>query len=327
MYVPCGRDSGPARAALASGPPAAESPPGSPRPLGRPPADAPTWRCPIDSLVYLSVGHGKHVDELRFSILSAARFLREDSTWRIVVYADHAEPFAALPVEVVPVGEATWAEWVGPHRYVWRAKIKVIAEALAVPTTSRCVYADGDTWFRQSPAEVFARVGPGRSVLHLQEGRPPAPEVAALQHVLARHQPVDTTDRPWSLGPERSSWNAGVVGLHEADADLCREVEHLTDQLLGHGFGELSHTSEQVAFTVCLAQRTALRGCSDVLVHYWPEELRTPFAPVLRSVWADAALSPDAAFDRLWPQRPREPAVWRAKRTVKRLARRAGVRV
>ena len=45
---------------------------------------------------------------------------------RIVLYADRSEPVEGLPVDLVPVDEATVAGWVGPHQYVWRAKTKVI---------------------------------------------------------------------------------------------------------------------------------------------------------------------------------------------------------
>ena len=281
----------------------------------------------IDSLVYLSVGAGRHVDELRFSIMSAGQHLRDDSTWNIVLYTDDAAPFADLPVDVVPVDAATWSDWVGPHGYVWRAKINVIATALSTPGMTRCVYVDGDTYFVRSPDELFRRVGPGRSVLHTREGWPPPPEVDALAHVLERHQPTDTAGRPWSFGNDRASWNAGVVGLHEDEVDLCEEVLDLTDQLLAHGFGEYSHTSEQLAFAVCLTARTSVRGCQDVLVHYWRSDLREPFAPMLQETLADPSLTPQQRFDRLWVHRPRERTAKQAKTAIKRLAWRVGARI
>ncbi len=280
----------------------------------------------MDSLVYFSVGEGRHVDELRFSVLSAARFLDDSPTWRTVVYADRAEPFADLPVEVRPVTPEVFDEWVGPHRYVWRAKIRVIEAELAAGA-GRCVYVDGDTYLVRSPRLLFDRIGPGRSLLHLCEGRPPAPERAALAHVLASHEPTDTDGRPWRFGADRASWNAGVVGLDASDAALCREVGHLTDQLLAHGFGTYSHTSEQVAFAVALAERTTLQAARDVVRHYWRFDLRRPFDARLAEIASDPALTPEEQFRRLWPHRPQELPVRRAKQSVKRLARRVGVHV
>ncbi len=281
----------------------------------------------MDALVYLSLGEGRHVEEIRFSVLSAARHLRDGSDWQVLLYTDRAEPFEGLPVQLVPVDQETASAWVGPHGYVWRAKIRVLAEVLGSPATSRCALVDGDTFFRRSPAELLARVAPGRSVMHVREGWPSAPEVAAVEHVLGRHQPVDTSGRPWRLGPRRESWNSGVVGLHAADRALCREVEHLTDQLLGNGFTDFIHTAEQVAFSVCLAERTTLRPADDVVVHYWRSDLREPFQPVLRRVWAEPGLSTDDRFRRLWADRPREKPTRRVRAGVKQLAWRLGVRV
>ncbi|WP_457079601.1 hypothetical protein [Modestobacter sp. SYSU DS0657] len=265
------------------------------------------------------------MDELRFSIMSAARFLVDHEGWHIVIFANDAAPFRDLPVEVVFVDDATVADWVGPQRYVWRGKIRMMAAAMALPDSERTIYVDGDTYFVRSPAELFSKLAPGVSLMHLREGRPPAPEVAALEHVLSRSEPVDSEGRPWTFGADRDSWNAGVVGLHASDAHLCREVELLTDQLLERGFNELSHTAEQLAFTVCLDQRTQLREARSVVRHYWPAEIREPFQPVLRSTLADPALTTDEKFERLWAARPRESATTRTKATVKRVARRVGV--
>ncbi len=284
----------------------------------------------MDDLVYFSFGEGRHVDELRFSILSAARYLGDGSgdgdDWRIVVYADRTEPFADLPVEVRPVTPETVAEWIGPHRYIWRAKIQVIEQALAAGA-DRCLYVDGDTYLVRSPRVLFDRLGPGRSLLHLREGRPPAPEEAALAHVLASSEPAATDGRPWRFRGDRASWNAGVVGLHASDAGLCREVGHLTDQLLAAGFDRYSHTSEQVAFTVVLDERTRLRAAHDVIRHYWRADLRRPFGARLAETMSDRSLSPEAQFRLLWDHRPQEEPARRAKQSVKRLAWRVGVRV
>lgn len=216
--------------------------------------------------------------------------------------------------------------WTGPHRYVWRAKTEVLREALADAEGGVCLYVDGDTWWRRSPATVFDRIAPGRSVMHLREGRPPAPEVAALDHVLHRSQPLDLAGRPWVFPADRESWNAGAIGLHPADAGVCEEVAALTDQLLEHGFGDHSHTSEQLAFAVALHARTTVSECGDAVVHCWPPELRAPSTAALAEARAEAGATEEEVFGRLWDRRPRPSAQRRAKDGAKRLLRRAGVR-
>lgn len=281
----------------------------------------------MDRLVYISFGEGRHVDEVRFSVQTAARHLPAGGGggWRIQMWTDRPQAWSDLPVEVVEVSPEQARAWMGPHQYVWRAKIEVLAAALAASDGGRCLYVDGDTWWSRSPQAVFDRIGPGRSVMHLREGRPPAPEVAALDHVLQRHQPLHLDGAPWDFPADRDSWNAGVIGLHPADAAVCPEVTHLTDQLLEHGFGDHSHTSEQLAFAVGLAWRTTVSESRDAVVHYWPSEMREPFGAALAAERSGSSAD-EQRYQRLWGARPR-PSVERvAKDTAKRLLRRVGVR-
>lgn len=280
----------------------------------------------IDTLVYVSLGAGRHVDELRFSVLSAARFLTaERPEWQVRLYSDQPDTFADLPVTVEAVDETTARQWSGTHGYVYSAKILALADALQKPGTDRAAVIDGDTYFSRSPAELFSRLAPGKSLMHVREGRPAPPERAALEKVLNAHDPVDSSGTSWGMTAQEILWNSGVVGLCAEDAGLCTEVVALTDQLLEHGFGELSHTAEMVAFGTVLDRRTSVGECFDIVTHYWLTELRQPFDARLRDVWADAGMAPDDAFASLWRERPREGAVSRAKFRVKRLARRVGV--
>ncbi|MCW2616115.1 MAG: hypothetical protein JWN08_3109 [Frankiales bacterium] len=273
--------------------------------------------------MYLSLGEGRHVDELRFSVLSAARFA--PGGWDVRLYTDRPDAFAGLPVSVRHVDDATAAGWSGTAGYVYRSKIEALAETLRSPGVQRAAIIDGDTYFTRSPAELFAGVSPARTVMHLREGRPAPPEVAALEQVLSRCQPVDLAGVPWGMTSQETLWNSGVVALHTVDVDLCAEVAHLTDQLLDQGFAEFSHTAEMVAFGVVLGRRTLLGECHGAVTHYWQTELRSRFRPLLQQAWADPSLRQDEAFDRLWRRRPRLGPSGRAKFVAKRLAAKVGV--
>jgi hypothetical protein len=273
--------------------------------------------------VYLSLGEGRHVDELRFAVLSAARFHTGDAGWSIRVYTDRPDLFADLPAEVRALSAETAAAWSGSAGYVYRGKIAALADALADPDTTRAAIVDGDTYATRSPEKLFARIAPGRTLMHQREGRPHPPEMAALRTVLAVHTPVDAAGRSWGITETETLWNSGVVGLHRADAAFCDEALSLTDQLLEHGFAERSHTAEMVAFGVVLARRSKIRECRDVITHYWPAKIRKPFLIRLREVWADRSIDQQTAFDRLWADRPRESLEDRLKTRVKRTA--AGV--
>src|SRR3954468_18996136 len=130
------------------------------------------------TLVYLSLGSGPHVGEIRFSALSAAKYLVAASSWRIVVYTDDPGSFEGLPVEVRRVDAGTAASWKEPHGYFFRSKIKVLEASLQTDAASSAII-DGDTYFRKSPDVLFRRIAHGRSVLHQREGLPAPPEQAA----------------------------------------------------------------------------------------------------------------------------------------------------
>ncbi len=276
--------------------------------------------------MYVSLGAGRHVDEMRFSVLSAARFRSDgDAGWQARLYTDRPDAFSDLPVTVEAVDGTTAGRWSGPHGYVYAAKISALADALAAPGVDRAAVIDGDTYFTRPPGELFRRISPGSSLMHVREGRPAPPERAALEKVLSTHDPVDSTGASWGLTAQEILWNSGVVGLSREDAGLCAEAGALTDQLLAHGFGELSHTAEMVAFGTVLDRRTSVGECFDVVTHYWPTELRRPFDDRLATVWSTADVAPDEAFETLWRDRPRPRPVSRAKFRVKRLAGRIGV--
>jgi hypothetical protein len=276
-------------------------------------------------LVYVCLGNGRHVNELRFSVLTAAQFLGDGGNWNILLFSDSAQPFEGLPVQFRYVEPSVAARWCGPHQYVYRSKICALAASLDLQETERSVIVDGDTYFKQSPSRLFERVGPGAALMHLREGPPEASERAALEATLNKKEPVDLNGDLWHIRAREIMWNSGVVGLHKLDSVLCNEAIHLTDQLLDQGFGELSHTAEMVAFGVTLARRTKVRECFDIIVHYWQAELRQPFSTRLSATWADESLSHDEQLTALWPHRPRADFKARSKFFVKRLARKVRV--
>jgi hypothetical protein len=279
----------------------------------------------MDKIVYLCMGAGRHVDENRFSIASAARHLPADASWGITVYTNRAESFADLPVDIRLVGEAEAHDWRGRHDYVYRSTILALADALTAQGAERAAIVDGDTYFKRSPAELLAKIHPGTTLLHVREGRPGPPELEALRQTIAKVDLSDTSGRSWDLRRDETMWNAGVVGLHRSDRQLCEEVLHLTDELLDSGFAALSHTAEQLAWVVAFNRRSTMRECFDVVAHYWPADLREPFDERLRQVWSNPSLSAEEGFDALWRHRPRPGLVRRGKFVAKRLATRMGV--
>lgn len=291
----------------------------------------------INELLYFSLGSGGFIAETRFSVMSAARFRGDGADWRIVVYTDQPELYDDLPVELRHVNRAWEEEWIAPHRYVFRFKMKVLGHSLGLQGTERSALVDGDTYFVSSPEELFRRIGPGRSVMHLLEGHPAPRELNALSRVLDATELVDSTGASWNVARDEVFWNSGVVGMHRADLALSAEAIALNDQMIEHGFAADTDTTrerfwhdtltEMVAHTVVLGRRTRLQEVRDLVVHYWPSDMSNPFQSHLERVMSDTSLTPEEQFTALWPHRPRPNLERRAKRFAKRLLWKAGLEV
>lgn len=279
----------------------------------------------IDSLLYLSLGEGRHVNEIRFSLMTAARTRSADDQWQVVLYTDRPDLFAGLPAQLHAVDDETAAAWSRAGEYVYRGKICALDAELRRPGVDRAAIIDGDTYFKRDVSSVFDRVRPGRTVMHLREGRPGPPEERALRRVLEGGQLADLSGQPWGITRREILWNSGVVGMHREDARLLPEVLHLNDELLRRGFAEESHIAEMLAFSVVLDRRTRIKDCYDIVMHYWFWDLREAFHRHLSRAWSGADTDPEAACALLWPERPKPKLVPRVKFAIKRAAARVGV--
>lgn len=274
----------------------------------------------IRTLLYLSYGQGLHEQEVAFSLLSARRWAEPGANEiRFLVYTDRPESFAGLPVTVEPVTREQWDEWAGPFQFNHRRKIMALWHALE-KHPGATVLLDGDTWLRKSPRLLFERVGPGRAVMHIREGRlteirMPIPlEMAGL---LQRYRFTDSSGRVLEIPASSTIWNAGVVGMHSSDKGILREVLHLTDQLCAKS---KLHILEQFAFSYLLEQRMAqLREAADLVFHYWPPYLHDPFRLKLPRLMEEYAALPVAErARRCYAERPRPTMSRRVKVVAKR---------
>ena len=276
-----------------------------------------------DTLVYLVYGGGPHADEATYSILSALHHLGRRGKRRIVVYTDEPQRFADLPVLVEHVAEEVLKEWAGPLAFCHRRKILVMKDALE-RFGGRVLFCDTDTWFRAHPKKAFARIRPGRALMHIAEYRLGDPRARPLSESLAGHAFRDTRGRRWAIGAATIMFNSGVIGLHAADAAVLDEVLVLTDQI--YYFAPMI-IIEQLAFSICLHEFTRLQQCYDVISHYWKPALRTAFqAQLARVLHADLLRTWEAVRRELSSSAPRVRA-YPFHLGVPSLARRATSRV
>lgn len=256
----------------------------------------------MNNLVYLTYGQGPHVDELVYSVFSARQLLgRNDTHCRIIIYTDDGSPFRDLPVHLECRSREVLADWAGPLNFNHRRKIFAIKDALG-KFGDRILYCDADTYFLRHPTAVFSRIHPGRSLMHVREGYLNEANGAGLEPFLRDTELRTITGARWEIGRDAVMFNAGVIGMHEADIGLLDDIVYLTDQIYPH---VRIHTVEQFAFSVCLKQRTDLREAYDSICHYWPMPGRGLFQEELKRVLHDPSISSnDERFHRLSNVRP-----------------------
>src|SRR5262249_8493194 len=166
----------------------------------------------------------------------------------------------------------------------------------------RLVYCDTDTYFLDHPDKVFSRIRPGRTFMHLCEGYLNDSNGAGLREFLDRNKLSTITGKFWNITRDALMFNAGVIGMHEADIGLLEEVLHLTDQIYPH---VKIHTIEQFAFSACLRQHTKLKEACDVICHYWPMPGRALFQEQLRRILHDPSIvSNEERYQQLLLHRP-----------------------
>lgn len=279
----------------------------------------------MKTLLYLSYGQGPHELEVVYSALSVCRCSDHGPEFQIVVYTDNADAFQNLPLVTHYISPAEWIVWAGPQRFNHRRKIMAFRHALE-HSEDPVVLLDGDTWMRGSVRTLFDRVAPGQSVMHIQEGRVGEVNTLVYQRlnaVIEQLQLSDSEGGQMCLPLNPVMWNAGVIGLHPADASLLDEVLSLTDHLC-----KLSdlHVLEQFAFSHVLATRTSLREAADLVFHYWPPYLHEPFRKKLPLLMKSVEHLPlEQKIETLYAYRPRAGFLRRSKVIAKRVLQFAGL--
>jgi hypothetical protein len=241
----------------------------------------------VNNLVYLTYGQGPHIDELVYSVLSARQLLGRNATpCRIIIYTDDGSPFRDLAVHIECKSRKVLSDWAGPLNFNHRRKIFAIKDALS-RFGDRILYCDADTYFLTHPGDVFSRIQPGHTVMHMREGYLNESNAAGLEPFFTDTELRTVRGARWKIGCDTLMFNAGVIGMHEADIGLLDEIVYLTDQIYPH---VKIHTIEQFAFSVCLRQRTELREAYDVICHYWPMPGRALFREELRRLLHDPSI-------------------------------------
>jgi hypothetical protein len=273
----------------------------------------------MKNLLYISYGVGLHQQEAIFSLLSALHWNRQKpDDLRFLIFTDRPAGFSNLPATVEFIEPEQWRTWSGPTLFNHRCKILALQHALRkyrAPTA----LLDADTWFRKSPHELFERITPGKSLLHIREARIcdiATREGRKVADFVGHNRFASFAGDDIAIPVQTDLWNAGVVGLDPANVSVLDEVLNLTDQFCARSN---LHILEQLAFSFILPQRTQLQESYDIVFHYWPPYLHEPFRkkiPDLMERHTNLPLKARAA--RYYAERPRPTLPRRVKVILKR---------
>lgn len=220
--------------------------------------------CEMSStILYLVFGNKKEFQlELTYSVLSAVRFIRSQEV-RIALVCDQDNCRPDLPVENLVISSAEINSWIIHYKYAAKAH----ALWLGLERYGGAVaLVDTDTVFSRTPLELFRKVGPGRPVMHAEEGT--LGDHAYWSGLLNKLDgPVDEYD----ISSRSRMMNSGVVALHETDKAAVPNALRLMKKL--HEIESIFNI-EQLSFTEALGKCGVIEACDDIIWHYWGHHRR-----------------------------------------------------
>jgi hypothetical protein len=270
-------------------------------------------------LIYLALGQTSYLGQAIFSILSARRYCTQGlSVPKITLYTDLPIDSEGLVDDLVTLSEDEVYRWTAGGRYVFRAKILALDDALHRYGEATALL-DTDTFFKASPSELFERIGPGRALMERVEPI----RLAEPTRLLAEKVRLDPRVRTYLLAANSPMWNAGVIGMDPSNAGLVAEVLALSDALFD-SIGDWY--VEQYAFTAALGRSLQLREASDIVYHYCHPVLKRAFERSFRRFnarWGSMPLGERATA--CMDYRPRWDYYNTAKILAKQALRQAGL--
>lgn len=228
-------------------------------------------------LVAQSFGRESEYRRVAFAILSYYAHNDGATAPKTILFTDQPswfEPyFKELPISFVLLSPEKIKQMRGKIDFLHRMKIALIEEAFQTYNTN-ILYLDSDTFFVANPNHLMAQLSPQNSFMHLWEYQfetlrnLPLPGGATFQAFvkLIESKLFKVGDTDMKIEATMSSWNAGVMMLHQSHQALIPAVYQLTDQFYPD---TQNHASEQYAFSIMLQTNTKLQACDAVIYHYW----------------------------------------------------------
>jgi hypothetical protein len=220
-------------------------------------------------LAYLFYGNQREYQlELFFSIFSALQQLRaagDQDDIVISVISDRLDFDPHLPIDHLQFSAEEFADWTrSPHgTYNHQVKIHALIKALD-HYQAPVALVDTDTYFIDTPAKLFKRISPQKTVMHLLEF------AHVADHDLWQPMMEKIGDgieiNGVQISPQSSMFNSGVIGVELSHRKLLEQSLVVVDELYGRS---PIFNVEQFAVGVTLNQATQLSTSEDLIEHYY----------------------------------------------------------
>jgi len=209
------------------------------------------------------------LDEIRVQALYLAHSAlawRGDLDLRVHLYVDDPAPFRGVEgrCELQVMTPERIRDWRGPCDFVHRLKPLMIQDLARAHPADPFLYLDADTFFVAPVEQVFARIGPGRGVMHLQEYPVATTETGQIQRFRKAMRKRRFEGAPVDL--DGFMWNAGAVGIDPAQYGILERWIRFIDEIYPHYEKGLV---EQYSISLLLQRAAAVAPCDDLVFHYW----------------------------------------------------------
>lgn len=231
----------------------------------------------MKTLVVVSFGNPGELNRAVFALLSFyAHSPHALKTTRALIYTDCTDylkrSLQGMPAEYIALSADRIQEMRGAVNYLYRTKIVLIEDAFRRAGTD-LLYFDTDTFFMTDATPLLDQVSPQLSIMHRHEYLIdhwkdfPLPGTVTNFYSFVKAGSVNLADGSvLPISPAMSSWNSGVMVLHESHRAYIPDVLALSDQFFA---ATRNRASEQYAFSIILQTRTRIEGCERMVYHYW----------------------------------------------------------
>ncbi|MBC7389413.1 MAG: hypothetical protein H7329_09405 [Opitutaceae bacterium] len=216
-------------------------------------------------LVYQAYGITDVLNEAMVSIASLYKVTKAKDLPTIFIYTDSPDYFRRFlntDINYIVTEKLVWEKWQGKQGFVHRAKIEMLLD-FSANHNGNILYCDTDTYFLQSPIELFTLIENDKFVMHTNEGMLNSSVNKVFQKLEVFLKSYSF--RGLTIPSSTNMWNAGVLGFKSDDISILNNVLSLADDLY---LNYQKHVMEQMAFSYYFSERERL-SCESTIFHYW----------------------------------------------------------